>query len=77
MNLIVASDEENTPLSVCMLQAEEKEAVIQWEQFSTFNSLVNTVKYVQRALIKYKPSAHVVSIEEREKAKVTTFKLLQ
>ena len=30
VNLIFASDEENTPSSIFMIQAEEKEAVIQW-----------------------------------------------
>ena len=60
-----------------MIQAEEKIAVIQWERFSNFNRLVNTVAYVQRALNKHKPATLVVSIEEREKAKATTFKLLQ
>ena len=33
--------------------------------------------YVQRALNKHKPATLVVSIEEREKAKATIFKLLQ
>ena len=60
-----------------MIQAEEKKAVIQWERFSNFNRLVNTVAYVQRALNKDKPATLVVNIEEREKAKATIFKLLQ
>ena len=60
-----------------MLQAEEKEALIQWERFSNFNRLVNTVQYVQRALNKYKPATLVVSIDERAKEKATIFKLLQ
>ena len=77
VNLIFASDEENIPSSVFMIQAEEKKAVIQWERFSNFNRLVNTVAYVQRALNKHKPATLVVSIEEREKAKATIFKLLQ
>ena len=77
VNLIFASDEENMPSSVFMIQAEEKKAVIQWEQFSNFNRLVNTVAYVQRALNKHKPATLVVSIEERRKAKATIFKLLQ
>ena len=38
---------------------------------------MNTVAYVQRALNKHKPATLVVSIEEREKAKATIFKLLQ
>ena len=77
VNLIFASDEENIPSSVFMIQAEEKKAVIQWERFSNFNRLVNTVAYVQRASSKHKPATLVVSIEEREKAKAIIFKLLQ
>ena len=69
VNLIFASDEENIPSSVFMIQAEEKKAVIQSERFSNFNRLVKTVAYVQRAFSKYKPATLVVSIEEREKAK--------
>ena len=38
VNLIFASDEENIPSSVFMIQAEEKKAVIQWERFGNFNS---------------------------------------
>ena len=77
VNLIVASDEDNMPSSVFMIQAEEKKAVIQWERFSNYNRLVNTVAHVRRAFSKYKPATLVVSIEEREKAKATIFKLLQ
>ena len=77
VNLIFASDEENIPSSVFMIQAEEKKAVIQWERFSNFNRLVNTVAYVQRAMNKGKPATLVVNIEERERAKATIFKLLQ
>ena len=43
VNLIFASDEENIPSSVFLIQAEEKKAVIQWERFSNLNRLVNTV----------------------------------
>ena len=77
VNLIFASDEENIPSSVFMLQAEEKKAVIQWERFSSFNRLVNTVAFVQRAFSKHQPATLVVSIEEREKAKAIIFKFLQ
>ena len=66
VNLIFASDEENIPSSVFMIQAEEKKAVFQWERFSDFNRLVNTVAYVQRALNKHKPATLVVSIEEKK-----------
>ena len=60
-----------------MIQAEEKNAVIQWERFSNCNRLVNIMAYVHRALNKHKPATLVVSIEEREKAKATILKLLQ
>ena len=77
MNPIFASDEENKPSSVFMIQAEEKKAVIQLEQFSNFNRLVNIVAHVQRALSKHKTATLVVSIKEKEKAEATIFKLLQ
>ena len=60
-----------------MIQAEEKKAVIQWDRFSNFNRLVNTVAYVRRAFSKYKSATLIVSIGEREKAKATIFKLVQ
>ena len=46
VSLILASDEENIPSSVFMIRAEEKRAVIQWERFSIFSRLVNTVAYI-------------------------------
>ena len=75
--LIFASDEDNIRSSVFMIQAEKRQAVIQWERFNNFIRLVNTVAYVHRALKKHKPATLVVIIEEREKAKATIFKLLQ
>ena len=77
VNVTFASDEENITSSVFMIQAEERKTAIQWERFSDFNRLVNTVPYVQRALKKHKPATLVVRIEERQKAKATIFKLLQ
>ena len=77
VNLVFASDEENLPASVFATQTEEKKAVIQWELFSNFNRLVNAVAYVRRAISKHKPVTLIVSVEEREKAKATIFKLLQ
>ena len=77
VNLIVASDEENIPSSVFMTQADKKKAVIQWERFSNFNRIVNTMAYVRRAFSKYKPATLLVSIEEIEKAKASILKLLQ
>ena len=77
VNLVFASDEKNIPASVFATQTEEKKAVIQWERFSNFNRLVNAVAYVRRAMSKHKPATLIVSVEEREKAKATIFKLLQ
>ena len=76
VNLVFASDEENIPASVFATQTEEKKAVIQWERFSNFNRLVNAVAYVRRAMSKHKPATLIVSVEEREKAEATIFKLL-
>ena len=76
-NLVFASDEENIPASVFATQNEEKKNVIQWERFSNFNRLVNAVAYVPQAMSKHKPATFIVSVEEREKAKATIFKLLQ
>ena len=73
VNLIFASD--YIPSSVFMIQAEEKKAVTQWDRFSNFNRPVNTVAYVQRALDRYKTATLVVSIEKREEAEATIFKL--
>ena len=77
VNLIFTSDAENIPSSAFIIQAEEMKAVIQWERFSNLNRLVNTVAYIQQALNKHKPATLVISIEEREKAKATIFRLLQ
>ena len=60
-----------------MTQADEMEAVIQWERFSNFSRLVNTMAYVRRVFSKYKPSTLLVSVEEKEKAKAIIFNLLQ
>ena len=76
-NLVFTSDEENIPASVFATQTEEKKAVVQWERFSNFNRLVNAVACVRRATSKHKPATLRVSVEEREKAKATIFKLLQ
>ena len=77
VNPIFASEEENIPASVHMTQANEKKAAVQWERFSSFNRLLNTVAYVQRTSNKYKTVKLVVSIEGREKAKAIIFKLIQ
>ena len=60
-----------------MTQADEKRTVIQWEGFSNFNRLVNSMAYARQAFSKYKPATLLVSIEEKEKSKAIIFKLLQ
>ena len=77
VNLFFASDEESIPSSVFTIEADEKKAVIQWERFSNFNRLVNTMAYVRRALSKYQPATLLVSVEEKVKARAIIFKLLQ
>ena len=66
VNLIFASDEENIPSSSLHDTGWRKKAVNQWERFSNFVRLVNTVAYVARALSKHKPATLEVSIEERK-----------
>ena len=55
----------------------KKKLLLSGNDSEIFNRLVNTLAYVQRALNKDKPATFIVSIEEREKAKATIFKLLQ
>ena len=42
VNLGLLSEEEDTPSSVFMMQANEKNAVIHWERYGNLNRLVNT-----------------------------------
>ena len=58
-------------------KVEGKKPVVQWEQFSSFNRLVNTIAYVQRVFRKHKPAAKTLSTEECEGAQADIFKLLQ
>ena len=51
--------------------------MMQWERFSIFNRLVNTMAYVQRVFRKHKPSTKTLSVEEREGAQASIFRLLQ
>ena len=55
------------------MQAEEKKAVIQWEGYSNVKRLMNTVSHVQQFFTKNQLATHVVSVEERERAKVILF----
>ena len=76
MNLTFASDEQNDEM-VFSAKVEEKKLMIQWERFSNFNRLVNTMAYVQRIFRKHKPATKTLSVEEREGAQGSIFRLLQ
>ena len=73
VNLTFASDEQ----MVFSAKVEEKKPMIQWERFSNFNRLVNTMAYVRRAFKKHKPATKTLGIEEREGAQSSIFRLLQ
>ena len=51
--------------------------MIQWERFSIFNRLVNTMAYVQRVFKKNRLATETLSVEEREGAQASIFRLLQ
>ena len=74
--LTSASDEQNDEM-VFSAKVEEKKPIIQWERFSNFNRLVNTMAYVQRVFKKQKPATKTLSVEEREGAQASMFRLLQ
>ena len=73
VNLIFASDEQ----MVFSAKVEEKKPVIQWERFSNFGRLVNTMAYVQRVFKKHKPATKTLIVEEREDAQASIFRLMQ
>ena len=75
VNLTFASDEQ----MVFSAKVEEKKPMImiQWERFSNFSRLVNTMEYVQRVFKKHKPPTKTLSVEEREGAQASIFRLLQ
>ena len=76
VNLTFASDEQNDQM-VFSAKVEEKKLMIQWERFSNFNRLVNTMAYVQRVFRKHKPATKTLSVEEREGAQASMFRLMQ
>ena len=76
VNLTFASDEQNDE-KVFSAKVEEKKLTIQWERFSNFSRLVNTMAYVQRVFRKHKPATKTLSAEEREGAQENIFRLLQ
>ena len=76
VNLTFASDKQNDQM-VFSARVEEKKLMIQWERFSNFNRLVNTMAYVQRVFRKHKPATKTLSVEEKEVAQAGIFRLLQ
>ena len=76
VKLTFASDEQNDQM-VFSAKVEERKLMIQWERFSNFNRLVNTMAYVQRVFKKHKPATKTLSVEEREGAQAGIFRLLQ
>ena len=73
VNLTFASDEQ----MVFSAKVEEKKPMIQWERFSNFNRLVNTMAYVQRVFIKHKTATKTLSADEKDGAQAGIFRLLQ
>ena len=76
LNLTFASDEQNDEM-VFSAKVKEKKPMIQWERFSNYNRLVNTMAYIQRVFKKHKPATKTLSVEEREDAQASIFRLLQ
>ena len=66
-----------TKLTKGLLRKVEKKPMNQWERFSNFNRLVNTMAYVQRVFKKHKPATRTLNVEEREGAQASIFRLLQ
>ena len=74
--LTFASDEQNDKI-VFSAKVEEKKPMIQWKRFSNYNRLVNTMAYIQRVFKKHKPATKTLSVQEREDAQASIFRLLQ
>ena len=76
LNSTFASDEQNDEM-VFSAKVEEKKPMIQWDRYSSFNRLVNTMACVQRVFIKHKLVTKKLSVEEGEDAQASIFRLLQ
>ena len=76
LNLTFASDEQNDEV-VFSAKVEEKKPMIQWERFSNYNRLVNTMACIQRVFKKHKPATETLSVQEIEDAQASIFRLLQ
>ena len=76
VNLTFASDKQNDEM-VFSAKVEEKKPMIQWERYSNFSRLVNTMANVQRVFKKHKPATKTLSVEEKEGAQAGFFRLLR
>ncbi|XP_075261712.1 uncharacterized protein LOC142353364 [Convolutriloba macropyga] len=74
--LVLASDDDVHP-SVFVNEATESELTVEWNRFSSFNRLVNSVAYILRFIWRVRPTSLLLSVEERENAKRTIFNLVQ
>ena len=72
----MASDDDVHP-SVFVSEATEPEPEVDWNRFSNFNRLVNSIAYVLRFIKRVRSTSILLSVEEREYAKQTIFKLVQ
>ena len=76
LNLEFASDEKNEQRALKSI-TKEKEPIVQWERFSSFNRLVSTMAYVHQVFNRHKPATKTLSVEESENAQAGIFRLLQ
>ena len=74
--LVFASDDDVHP-SLFFWEATEPEPEVDRNRFSNFNRLVISVAYVLRFIKRVRPTSLLLSVEERENAKRTIFKLAQ
>ena len=74
--LIYATDEED--VSPAAFSASVKNCpIVDWERFSKFSTLTNTVAYLQRVFSRNKPKETTLAAEELDKARNTIFRLIQ
>ena len=74
--LTFASDKHKDQM-VFSAKVEVRKPMIQLEQFSKLNQLVDTMAYVQHVFKKHKPATKTLSVEEREGAQASIFRPLQ
>ena len=72
----MASDDD-VHTSVLVSEASEPEPEVDWNRFSRFNRSVNSIAYVLRFIKRVRSTSILLSVEEREYAKQTIFKLVQ